>query len=552
LSSRAVQFELKDSGQDGHYLPGTYKWCSASVKLIEDENIIDGYVEDSKLLPLDKQIFYIFGDSQELHDRIAGKRDDFQEMTFKIKKILSENKRINIKIGVSKYNFYRLKEIVDFSASLLRQNVDLSGVSLCLFPAHKLYFSFVNYVEEIKARINTEEIKLVLFDETLFDLLGNIANQSNPYNERRLLRMLGVISEHAFIGPQTVVIDPHHRCNCNCLHCWVHMPGIKHTQEFLNRKLDFNLYKRMIDDFCQLRVDSIIFQGDGEPLLCDKLFEMIRYARNKDIAVSFFTNGLLLDERTAQEVVKLKITEIYCSLPAGTDKTYALVAHNKDPGAFKKINENLKNLGVLKNQAKELHPRLIMTHVIHTLNYREIMAMAENDVEIGANVIRFYLIRLDDNNRSLQLKPKEAQFIKESLLKVKDYLKNKNVEILDTADFQLNHYEENTGAWSKNVFLQEGCFIGWFFCLIPALGDISFCCHLRTVVYLAENSFKQVWDSREYEKYRFQAKYLKDNKTAAFINGAKLYDEHCEHCDTHQVLRDIREELKMYNLERFL
>ena len=135
---------------------------------------------------------------------------------------------------------------------------------------------------------------------------------------------------------------------------------------------------------------------------------------------------------------------------------------------------------------------------------------------------------------------------------VKAYLKDKHIELLDTTDFQLNHYEKDTGAWSKGVFLEEGCPLGWFFSLVPALGDISLCCHLRTVGYLKDKSFKEIWTSREYEKYRMQAKHLKDNKNVTFLNGTKLYDEHCEHCDTHQVIRDIREELKNYNLERFV
>jgi MoaA/NifB/PqqE/SkfB family radical SAM enzyme len=279
---------------------------------------------------------------------------------------------------------------------------------------------------------------------------------------------------------------------------------------------------------------------------------MVKYARGKNIEAIFFTNGLLLDNKIAEEVVELGVSQIFCSLPAGTAKTYSLVTHREDPKAFNRVLDNLKYLALAKSRKNKINPRLIMTHVIHALNYKEILEMAGNDARIGADVIRFYLIRLDDNIKFLQLKPGDVEVIRESMSKVKDLLKDTRIELLDTTDFQLSHYEKDSGAWSKGVFLREGCLLGWFFCLVPALGDISLCCHLRTVGYLKERSFQDIWTSKEYAKYRVQAKYLKDNKDVTFLNGVKLYDEHCEHCDTHQVIRDIQEDLKNYNLDRFV
>jgi len=552
LSGRALQFELKNEKEEGYYTPGNYKYCNLKVKLIKEERLIDEYISGCKLLPLENENLYIFGDSEELHNRVAGSDNDFKEKIRKIKQVLSKGKKFTIKIGVSRFNFFRIKEMVEFSLSLLDGKAELNLEPFSLFPVQKLYFNFVNYLEEIKSKIKTMGIQLVSVDEGLFDLLLTVSSQANIYNERNLVRLLGLISEHAFIGPQTVVIDPHHRCNINCLHCWVHTPSIKHTREFLDRKLDYNIYKQMIDDFAELKVDSIIFQGDGEPLLYDKFFDMVKYARSKGIETLFFTNGLLLNKGIAEELVKLGVSQIFCSLPAATDKTYNLVTGCKESGAINKVLENLKYLTSAKRQANKINPKLIMTHVIHTLNHKEIIEMAENDVEIGADVMRFYLIRIDDNVRFLQLKPEEIESIKESMNKVKAFLKDKRVELLDTTDFQLQHYEKETGAWSKGVFLNEGCFLGWFFCLVPALGDISLCCHLRTVGYLKEKTFKEIWESKEYARYRFQAKYLKDNLDVTFLNGVKLYDEHCEHCDTHQVIRDIQEDLKNYNLERFI
>jgi len=316
----------------------------------------------------------------------------------------------------------------------------------------------------------------------------------------------------------------------------VHNPLIHHQQEFLDRKFDYDMFKSIINDAAELKVDGIILQGDGEPLLYNRFFDMLRYARSKDMGIMFFTNGSLIGEMEAKEIVELGIREIYCSFPAGNAETYKNVTTSMSGEIFNRIVRNLKRLIQIKRERKRQNPKLIMTHVIHALNHHELIEMAKLDVEIGTDAARFYLIRLDDNNKHLKLSEKELEVIKEDLPIAARIFKENNIDFVDNIKFQLNHYDNNTGAWSKDIFLEEGCLVGWYFCLIPALYDVSMCCHLRTTGYLAKQSFKELWNSREYRRYRIKAKFLKDNKDFTFPNGVKLYDEHCEHCDNHQTL----------------
>ena len=78
------------------------------------------------------------------------------------------------------------------------------------------------------------------------------------------------------------------------------------------------------------------------------------------------------------------------------------------------------------------------------------------------------------------------------------------------------------------------------------------CCHLRIVDYMNGKTFKEIWNSENYNKHRIQAKYLNKNKNITFKNGLKLYDDFCKHCDTHQVIFMINQLMVKYNLRRFL
>ena len=496
----------------------------------------------------------LFGHFDELHERISEEEGSFQEVVGRLKERISNREDIVLRIGVSRYNFFCLDEIVKFFLNLKGHKEEIEFTTFNVFPVEKIVNNFIEYMVGLKEKMLTLGVEFIFFDAELIEILLLIQFQAQRggISDRQLVRLLGIICENAFIGPQTMVFDPFHRCNIKCKHCFVHNPIIHHQQEFLDRKFNYEMFKSVIDDAAELKVDGIILQGDGEPLLYNKFFDMLRYARGKDIGVLFFTNGSLLGEREAEEIVSLGVSEVYCSLPAGTPKTYKEGETIGTEETFNTIVRNLKNLMSIKRQSGKSAPRLTMTHVIHTINHHELIDMARIDAKIAPDAARFYLIRLDDNNKPLKLSDKELEVIKNDLPIASAIFKENNIDFVDNIMFQLNHYDNNTGAWSKDIFLKEGCTVGWFFCLIPALYDVSMCCHLRTVGHLTKQSFKELWNSHEYRRYRIKAKFLKDNKDFTFKNGVKLYDEHCEHCDNHQTLLTNLENLRTLGLYRYL
>ena len=103
------------------------------------------------------------------------------------------------------------------------------------------------------------------------------------------------------------MIEPTNICNLRCRHC--------STQIIDNVKkgyMDFNLYKRIIDDNPQLT--TIILTRNGEPFMHPRIFDMIRYATEKKIYVITYTNGLLLDDEMINNIFKSDLSEINFSM----------------------------------------------------------------------------------------------------------------------------------------------------------------------------------------------------------------------------------------------
>lgn len=497
-----------------------------------------------------KNAIYLYGDNAVLHDKAGDQSEEFLRIQERIKNISPGD--TNLRIGVTKFNFFRLAEIVQYASTLMNQRIDLRSLSLSLFPVRNLLAYFIEYLRELNTRIQHTGIELFLKDHDLLELLSLVSTSADQHNEKDLLRLLGVICEHAFIGPQTIVLDTFHSCNTDCIHCWIHNPKRVSSRQDEELKMDDNLYRRIIDDAAELLCDEIIIQGDGEPLLDTRFIDMVRYARNKGLKVLFFTNGILLDEKKAKILLELEINEIFCSLPAGTAQTYALINSKQSKDIFGVITKNLSNLISLRNALGKRMPLVQMTHVIHALNYHELEEMARTDVAVGADKIRFYLARIDQNIKNLKLQSQHIEQMRDSIKKVSCYLNEQERKIEDNLSFQLKHYDSRTGYWSENAFLKLGCPVGWFFCLVLAKGEVSMCCHLRVIDSINGRSLEEIWNSPEYNQLRIQAKDLTHNKNVVLKNGVRLYDEFCNNCDTHQVILRIHENMKEYGLEKFM
>lgn len=485
----------------------------------------------------------ICAENAELHERIIPEKGDFAK---KLARYRSRAPGEMFVLGVSRYNIFKLDHIVEF---LRTGSVTPRYPERYRFqprPFAQLRANAEHYVREIAKEAREHGIELRLLDPKLPEILAIFGDLQ--CSEREAARLFGVIVEHAFIGPQTIVIDPHHYCNTNCEHCWVHTPDITHTGEFLGRKFDFEVFTRLIDDCTSMEVDGIIFQGDGEPLAYKRFMDMVQYARERDIGVSFFSNGILLTKDVGEKLVKYGVNEVFCSFPAASARTWQKINTKCDPSDFSRVLQNLRDLSEAKRRAAAKKPIVQVTHVIHTMNYHEVMQMAKNGVEVGADKVRYYLIRLDKNIRYLQLKRKEIDYLKAEMPKIQEFFRSKNTILQHNIQFQLENYEASDGSWAKDTFLKTGCTIGYYFCLIPAKLDLSLCCHLRTIGSLSKMGFKELWYSKHYQRIRYQAKHMAKFKNVPFLNGVRLYDEHCTHCDNHQRLIETQQHIERFGL----
>jgi len=122
--------------------------------------------------------------------------------------------------------------------------------------------------------------------------------------------------------PPTGIIATTHRCNMSCRMC------IRTTRSFAGPDLEFGLFEKIVDEWIP-HLRYISMDGPGETLLNAAAFDMIRYAKSRQVKIMFSTNASLLDGQMTDAIIDSGLDLIIFSVNGATPEIYKTV-HGRD------------------------------------------------------------------------------------------------------------------------------------------------------------------------------------------------------------------------------
>lgn len=137
------------------------------------------------------------------------------------------------------------------------------------------------------------------------------------------------------VYPVYVEIAPAGACNHRCTFCAVDYIG------YVVRFLDADILKARLTEMGRLGVKSVMYAGEGEPLLHKRLAEIIAHGKVAGIDNAITTNAVALTDRFAHEALPAT-TWIKASINAGTREAYAKI-HQTDERDWERVWTNLAN-----------------------------------------------------------------------------------------------------------------------------------------------------------------------------------------------------------------
>jgi radical SAM protein with 4Fe4S-binding SPASM domain len=137
--------------------------------------------------------------------------------------------------------------------------------------------------------------------------------------------------------------------------------------------MDFDLYKKIIDDAAQIGVKRVQLFLMGEPLIHPKILEMIQYLKSKGLAFHLTTNGFIFKKKIGEGILNAGAT-------SADYVTFSILGYSKEihEQVMKGINhdrvfQNVLNFIEARKQSKQNGP------VIETVFYS--IPMNEHELE---------------------------------------------------------------------------------------------------------------------------------------------------------------------------
>lgn len=134
------------------------------------------------------------------------------------------------------------------------------------------------------------------------------------------------------------------RCNLDCIHCLR-----VHSDE---DGLSYSEICDLIDQLAEMDCIELSLTG-GEPFARRDFMDIVRYARDKDLAVRILTNGTLVTSDIADQLKSLHILSIRVSLYGASPAIHDAVTTVR--GSFEKTIETIKLL-----RERDIHTRAMM------------------------------------------------------------------------------------------------------------------------------------------------------------------------------------------------
>jgi len=308
------------------------------------------------------------------------------------------------------------------------------------------------------------------------------------------------ILNEPLVAPTVIQFDYMRRCQLQCRICkiWSRHPTV------VEEELTPLEIKALFDQAAGLGVSHCYFSG-GEPFMLPYLFDVLNYAKSKNIFTEVTTNGILLNEENCKKVIDLPLNQINISIDGASAKTHDY--HRNKPGLFNRVIKNVRRLAEIRRNRENSeysYPIICMACVLTNKNFHEMLAYVKLANSIG---VRAFFQPYASENDNYYRRTIEDEFVVPSerlgllykeIERVLEYKANCGQPYLisNTAESFRNLKAYFSNSLSKAAY----CFAGFNRIVILKDRKINIC--PGEIGDFGKNTLSEIWHSKRAEELR--------------------------------------------------
>ena len=266
--------------------------------------------------------------------------------------------------------------------------------------------------------------------------------------------------------PFGLMVEPTIKCNLKCPMCVANIlnPGRE------GGYFKVENFKKVVDEIGDYLI-FLQFWFFGEPLMNPNLFELIKYAKSKDIFTVVTSNMQLLTPNRAKEMIDSGLDYLNVSFNGGSEKSYNTYMLG---GSFERVVRNIKLVIEERKKQKKKFPFVDLQCIIMKETEPEIEKIKEIGRNLGVDRVSFKTctITTDMNSELLPENPK----------------------------YRLSSYKKE-GKVNRCQRLWYLPVINWDGTLVSCCNDVKYQNRMGNAF---TNGLNAIWNSNEYVNFRKQ------------------------------------------------
>ncbi len=291
--------------------------------------------------------------------------------------------------------------------------------------------------------------------------------------------LLSTLSKKSFRWgfPYSLSVEPTNICNLNCLEC----PSG-------NGELTRNRGNILLDDYKKVIAESykyllnLFLYFQGEPFIYKNIFEMIKYASDKNIYTATSTNGHFLSKENSKKIVESGLDKIIISLDGTTQEVYE---QYRISGSLEKVIEGIKNLIEVKNNLKSKTPFVELQFLVLGTNEHQKNDFLMLGKSLNVNSVKLKTAQIYDYKNGSKFIPKDQKY-------------SRYVSQRGTQSSPLNRY-----ILKKK--LRNRCGRLWDSAVVTIHGDVLPCCFDKDAKYsfgnIKNNSVSEIINNQKFKTF---------------------------------------------------
>jgi radical SAM protein with 4Fe4S-binding SPASM domain len=308
----------------------------------------------------------------------------------------------------------------------------------------------------------------------------------HPVEVARLLEAENDVSKLIDIYPIYVEVSPVGACNHRCTFCAVDYIGYQATN-----RIDVDVMMRTLEDMGSNGVKSIMYAGEGEPLIHKQINEIVAKTKEVGIDVSFTTNAVAMNDRFIENSLQ-HTSWIKVSLNGGSAKSYAQVHQTREID-FQRVINNLKKAVEFRNKNK-LNCTIGVQSVLLPENADEMVNLGKiirDEIGVDYFVIKPFSQEPSSINRLYEDIDYRSMTLRANEKKLKA-LENENFKVSYRSETMSNYHEDQenryTTCYSTPIYMAYLMAEGSVYGCKDHLLDTNFC-----YGNINKNTFTEIW-----------------------------------------------------------